>query len=149
MSTNQPLSDPNVLPVIETVLGAAPPVVLAATTPKAQGQVDEWKALEERIAGWAPASGEPDKRTDEDGYVLPGNRTIAVAVEIAARLREAGVSVPLRVGQSANGGINFEWRSGSRTERLTLNARSETEIVGFEDSKLVSRKPISFVSAHR
>ena len=146
MATNQPLSDAGVLPVIETILAAAPPVVLASPVANAQNQSGNWRALEERIAAWAPANGAPDVRTDEDGYLLPSNRTVSTALQIAARLREAGVGVPLRSGQTANGGINFEWRSGNRTQRLTVNARGEMELAKFEDSKLVSRQPICFAT---
>lgn len=149
MATNQPLSESNPLPVIETILAEAPPVVLGNAAANAQGQVVRWKAIEERIAAWAPAAGEPDARTDEDGYLLPDRKTIAVALAVASRLREAGVDVPMRSGQTANGGINFEWRSGNRTERLTVNARGETELAKFEDSTLISRTPISFSKAQR
>jgi hypothetical protein len=138
MATNQPLSDPSALPVLEAILGTAPTVALAGAAADARNQTGDWRALEERIAAWAPADGELDVRADEDGYRLPGSRTVAVALEIAARLREAGVGIPLRSGQTANGGINFEWRSGNRTERLTVNARGETELAKFEDSTLVS-----------
>lgn len=124
--------------VIETNLGAEPPE-----------QAGGWKALEKRIAGSGPTNGEPEIRMDEDGYLLPNAKTVAVTLEIAARLREAGTGVPLRLGQTANGGINFEWRSGNRTERLTVNARGETELARFEDSKLVSRKPIRIGTAHQ
>lgn len=149
MAPNQPLSDPGALPFIETILGVAPPVVVASPAPDAQDQTGNWKALEERIAAWVPADGDPDVRTAEDGYLLPSHKTVAVSLQIAARLREAGVGIPLRLGETANGGINFEWRSGNCTQRLTVNARGETELAKFEDSKLVSRKPISFSIAQR
>jgi hypothetical protein len=149
MSMNRPLSDPSALPVIEAILGSSPPIVLGRPAAGSPDRAEGWKALEERIAAWAPASGEPDVRTDEDGYLLPSSKTVAVALEIAARLREAGVAFPLRSGQTANGGINFEWRSGKRTERLTVDARGETELAKFEDSKLVSRTPISLGSTPR
>ncbi|HET6879623.1 MAG TPA: hypothetical protein VFI31_05700 [Pirellulales bacterium] len=137
ISTNQPLSDPMALPVIETVLGTVPPDVLARSPADTESHTGGWKALEERIAAWAPAKGEPDERSDEDGYLLPNSKTVAVALEIAARLRKAGVDVPMRSGQTANGGINFEWRGGNCTERLTVNARGEAELTKFEESRLV------------
>jgi len=143
MSTSQPLSDPAPLPLIESVLGASPEVVLTRPTQDADEQIIAWKAHEERLAAWTPASGEPDVRADEDGYVLPGHKTVAVALQIAARLREAGVCAPFRTGQTANGGINFEWRSGNRTQRLTVNSRGETELARFEDSNLIFREPVS------
>lgn len=149
MSTNQPLSDANALPVIETILLAVPPVVLATSPVDSHDRAAGWKALEERIAAWLPANGAPEERTDEDGYLLPNSKAVAVALEIAARLGEAGVDVPLRCGQTANGGIDFEWRSGNRTERLTVNARGETELARFEDSRPVSRKPIAVAPAAR
>ncbi|MGH7139356.1 MAG: hypothetical protein ACREHD_26725 [Pirellulales bacterium] len=149
MSTIQPLSGASALPVIETILGAVPPVVVAPSPADLHDRAAGWKALEERIAAWAPANGEPDERTDEDGYLLANSKTVAVALEIAARLAAAGVDVPLRCGQTANGGIHFEWRSGNCTERLTVNARGETELVKFEDSKLVSRKPIALILTAR
>ncbi|HQU42374.1 MAG TPA: hypothetical protein PK867_06155 [Pirellulales bacterium] len=148
MATNQPFSHLNGLPVIESVLTAAPPVVLARPTSSASDQADKWRGGDERIAGWAPASGEPEARTDEDGYLPPSGRAVAAAQEIAARLREGGVSVPVWLVQDGNGGIDFEWRSGDRAETLSVNALGETEIIEFENSKLIGRKPISFSPAH-
>lgn len=147
MSTNQPLAD--ALPVIETILHTVRTAAAGTLPANSQDRAEGWKALEARIAAWAPASGETDVRTDEDGYLLPNSKTVTVALEIAARLREAGVTVPLRSGETANGGINFEWRSGNRTERLTVNARGETELAKFEDSRLISRKPIPLGPASR
>jgi hypothetical protein len=149
MSTNQPLSDPSALTVIETILGAVPPVAVAPLPADSQDRAAGWKGIEERIAASAPANGEQDERRDEDGYQLPNSKTVAVALQIAARLREAGVEVPMRSGQTANGGINFEWRSGNRTERLIVNARGETELAKFENSRLVSRKSVSLGPALR
>ena len=143
MSTKQPLSDSNLLPVIESVLGAMPRVVVAHRPHDAQGGIQPWKAIEERIASWAAASTEPNVRFDEDGYMLPNSASVAAALQIAARLREGSVRVPLRLGQTANGGINFEWRSGNCTERLTIDAEGKAELVKFEDSKLVSRMAIA------
>lgn len=147
MSTNQPLAD--ALPVIENVLIRVPAVIAGAPQANTQNRVEGWNALEERIVAWAAARGEPDVRTDEDGYRLPNGKTVAVALEIVTRLREARVTLPLRSGQTANGGINFEWRSGNRTERLTVNAEGETELVKFENSRLVSRKPIAIGPTQR
>jgi hypothetical protein len=146
---NQALSHMNGLPAIETVLVGAPTVVLGKPRRDADGQADKWKSTEERITGWAPASGELDDRTDEDGYRLPGFKTIALALEIAARLRDGGVTCPEWVVQDGNGGIDFEWRSGDRAETLSINARGETELMEFENSKLIVRKPVSFAPAKR
>lgn len=149
MSTNQPLSDAHLVLVIETVLAAPPPIVLGHLPPKPVTNSEDWKALEDRIAALGPTDGDPEQRTDDDGYLLPNRTTVAVALQIAARLRDSGIDTPLRLGQTANGGIKFEWRSGNRTERLTVDANGETELTQFEDSRLVLRKPVAFVSAHR
>lgn len=85
MATNQPLSDPSALPVIETILGTAPTIALAGTVADARNQTGDWRALEERIAAWMPADGEPDVRIDDDGYRLPGSRAAAVALERSRR----------------------------------------------------------------
>lgn len=140
---SQSISNLNALPVIETILGASPSIVVTRPAEGLPDQDESWKALEERIRAWAPASGEPDVQKDEDGYLLPSSRTRAVALEIVARLRDAGVAIPMRLGQTANGGINFEWRCGASTERLTVNARGEAELAKFENSKLISRTPIA------
>lgn len=136
---NHSLSNLNALPVIETVLGAAPPTAGVRPAKVSSGEAEGWQAIERRIIAWAPASGEPDVRMDEDGYLLPSGKAAAAALTIVARLREAGVAIPLRSGQTANGGVNFEWRHGTSTERLTVNARGEAELAKFENSKLVSR----------
>jgi hypothetical protein len=149
VSTNQPLSDPSALPVIETVLATVPPIAPTSSMRGAQHESVQWKSLEERIAAWAPANDEPDLRTDEDGYLLPSGKTVAVALQVAARLREAGVTIPLRLVQDAIGGIDFEWRSENRAETLTVNSRGQMELMTFEDSKLTCRKMISFASARR
>lgn len=139
---DQSLATSNGLPVIEAILGASPPIVAVYSAVGSAQQALDWKTLEDQVAAWAPAAGEPDVRTDEDGYLLPSAKTAAVALRIVARLREAGVAVPLRSGQTANGGINFEWRSGTSTERLTVNAQAEAELAKFENSTLVSRTPV-------
>lgn len=149
MAANQPLSHLNGLPVIENVLAATPPLVLARPEVTAPDQADEWKALEDRIAAWAPANGEPDARTDEDGYLLPSGITVALALQIAARLRESGVVAPVWLVQDGNGGIDFEWKNGDRAETLSINALGETELLEFENSKLIGRKPISFTPVRR
>lgn len=86
---------------------------------------------------------------DEDGYILPTQNTVALALNIAARLYSGGVTVPGSVVQDGNGGVDFEWRSGNRAQTLSVNSRGETELIEFENSKLVSRKPISFAAAQR
>jgi hypothetical protein len=149
MAANQPSSPANGLPVIETVLAATQSLVLTPPTASAPGQTDEWKELEDRIAAWAPANGEPDARTDEDGYLLPNREAIALALQIAARLRAGGIAIPIWVVQDGNGGIDFEWKSGDRVETLSVNALGETELLEFENSKLICRRPVSFSQARR
>lgn len=149
MSTNQALSDTGAFPIIETILCDVPTGVVARPPAVSDERTKGWKASEERIAAWAPTSGEPDVRKDEDGYLLPSNQSVAVALEIATRLREAGAAVPLRLTTTANGGVSFEWRSGNRTERLIVNARGETELMMFENAKLISRKALSLRPAER
>lgn len=49
-----------------------------------------WRRLEGSGTAHRPlgtGKGEPENRTDEDGYLLPSAKTVAVALEIAARLR--------------------------------------------------------------
>lgn len=140
---DQSLATSNGLPVIEAILCASPPIMAVYPAVGSAQQALDWKTLEDQVAAWAPAAGEPDVRTDEDGYLLPSAKTAAVALRIVARLREAGVAVPLRSGQTANGGINLEWRRGQSTERLTVNTRGEAELAMFESSKLVSWMPIA------
>ncbi|HEX7375633.1 MAG TPA: hypothetical protein VF278_00905 [Pirellulales bacterium] len=140
---NQSLSNLNALPVIETVLSAAPPTAGVRPAIDSSGEAEGWQAIERQIIAWAPASGEPDARLDEDGYLLPSGKAAAAALKIVARLREAGVAIPLRSGQTANGGVNFEWRRGTSTERLTVNARGEAELAKFKNSKLVSRTSVT------
>lgn len=142
---SQSISSLSALPVIEAILDASSPLVIAHRAADSPDQDGNWKALEERIRAWAPASGEPDVRKDEDGYLLPGSKTTAVALEIVSRLRGAGVAIPMRSGQTANGGINFEWRCGASTERLTVNARGEADLTKFENSKLIATRADSAV----
>jgi hypothetical protein len=148
MSANQPISDPGEFTVIENVLAAVPRP--ASVSPAGDGSdrhhTDmgaEWRALEDRIASWRPATAEPNIQTDEDGYVLPSSGTIELALQVAMRLREAGVGVPMWLAPGASGDIDFEWRGDNRAETITVNARSEIELMRFEGSKLVCRKAIS------
>lgn len=80
---------------------------------------------------------------------LPTRETIALALQIAARLCEGGVTCPEWVVQDGNGGIDFEWRSGERAETLSVSALGETELMEFESSKLIARKAVSFPRAKR
>lgn len=135
--------------MIETVLVDAPPAALANPRRDAGTQAGKWKSTEDRIAEWVPAADEPDERTDEEGYRPPGRKTVALALKIATRLREGGVASPEWVVQDGDGGIDFEWRSGNRAETLSINARGETELMEFENSKLIVRKPVSFAPCER
>lgn len=144
---NQPTSQLNSLPTIETVLvGARPPVAVNADR-GADDQVGKWKPIEDRIAAWAPAEGEPDERTDEDGYRLPTRKAVALAFQIVVRLREGGVTCPEWIVQDGNGGIDFEWRGDNRAETLNMNAHGKLELMKFENSKLIMRRPVSLASA--
>lgn len=149
MATNQPVTHLNVLPVVETLMIGTAPIVVANPRGDADGQTAKWNSFIDRIAGWAPAAGEPDVRTDEEGYRLPGRKTVALAMEIAARLLEGGVCPPDWVVQDGDGGIHFEWCGGGRAETLNINARGDTELMEFEHSKLIARKLVSFVPAER
>ncbi|MGH7137891.1 MAG: hypothetical protein ACREHD_19245 [Pirellulales bacterium] len=139
----------NVLSMIETLLDGAPPVVLASPRRDADDQVGKWKSIEDRIAGWAPKQDEPDERIDEDGYRLPTRKAAALALQVTARLLEGGITCPEWVVQDGNGGIDFEWRSGNRAETLGINARGEAELMEFENSKLIARKPVSLAPPQR
>jgi hypothetical protein len=149
MATNQPLSHLDSLPVIETVLKGALPVILAERPRNADEQANQWKSLRERIAAWAPADSEPDERIDEDGYRMPARGTVSLALQIVARLGEGWVTAPGWVVQDGNGGIDFEWKDGDRAETLSINAQGQMELMKFERSKLVSRKPISWAAVER
>lgn len=149
MATNQSISPLNGLPMLETVLVGTPPVALASPRRDADDQALKWKSVEERIAAWAPATCEPDERVDEDGYRLPGRNAVALALEIAARLCTGGATSPQWVVSDGNGGIDFEWRDGDRAETLSINARCEMELMEFENSKLVARRPASLVPPAR
>ncbi|HET6879864.1 MAG TPA: hypothetical protein VFI31_06905 [Pirellulales bacterium] len=61
--------------MIETVLGGAPRVVLARPTDSASDHTDKWKALEDRIAGWAPAH-----KALHRGGVHPGHANVGARI---------------------------------------------------------------------
>lgn len=136
MSMNQPMFDPGAAPLIEAVLGAVPPVVLPRPDRGAKDQIDAWNEVQARIAAWTPTASEPDVRYDEDGYRLPSGKAVAIALQIATRLREGGVGVPSWLVQDGNGGIDFEWKSANRTETLNVDSSGEAELKQFEDSRL-------------
>lgn len=144
---SQPASQVNSLPTIETVLVGARPPLAASAGRVADAQVGKWRSIEGRIAAWAPTEGEPDERIDEDGYRLPSRKAVALALEIVVRLRDGGVTCPEWVVQDGNGGIDFEWRGGNRAETLSMNADGEIELMRFENSKLIMRRPVSLVLA--
>lgn len=149
MSTNQPLSNLSALPVLEAVLGAPPSIVGARQDQSTDEHAEAWKVLEARIAGWAPPSGDQDIRSDEDGYLLPSERAVAVALQIAARLRESGVRGPDWLVQDGDGGIDFEWKNDNRAETLRIDSRGDTELIQFDHSKLLSRRPTSFATIRK
>lgn len=144
---NQPASQVNSLPTIETVLVGARPPLAASAGRVDDAQVGKWRSIEGRIAAWAPTEGETDERVDEDGYRLPSRKAVALAIEIVVRLRDGGVTCPEWVVQDSNGGIDFEWRSGNRAETLSMNADGEIELMRFENSKLIVRRPVSLALA--
>ena len=129
------------------MLGAVPPLVLGSASEGPQHDRAKWNVFEQHISGWEPAIGESEDRTDEDGYILPNRRTIALARQILARLRDAGASAPLRVVQDGCGGIDFEWTSGNCAETLAVHAQGDAEFMSFDGTKLKSRKPISIPPA--
>jgi len=96
--------------------------------------------VESKLFEW----GEASEGTDEDGLARPSRDTVSVALQIASELRNACVPVPLRMLQDGDGGIVFEWKHGASSDKLRLAASGRIEAMGFYDSKLVYRYPISF-----
>lgn len=144
---SQPASQVNSLPTIETVLVGARPPLPASAGRVADAQIGKWRSVEGRIAAWAPTEGEPDERIDEDGYRLPSRKAVALALEIVVRLRDGGATCPECVVQDGDGGIDFEWRGGNRAETRSMNAHGEIELMNFENSKLIVRRPVSLALA--
>jgi hypothetical protein len=96
--------------------------------------------IESKLIEW----GEASEGADEDGLAPPSRTIVSVALQIASELRNAGVPIPLRMVQDGDGGIVFEWKRGARSDKLRLDASGRIEALGFYDSKLVYRYPISF-----
>jgi len=102
-------------------------------------QAEQWQSsVESRLIEW----GKQGSKVDEDGLVSPSPGIVSVAFRIAAQLRDAGISVPLRMVQDGAGGIVFEWRHETVTEKLRLHASGRIELTRFRDSKLVYRCPV-------
>ena len=135
----------NWLTFSETIRSSA--AVLAATaelsaSPKSDraSSAEQWRScVESRLTAWDEAAEE----RDEDGLAPPSRTLVSIAFEVAAKLRGAGVPVPLRMVQDGAGGIVFEWRHGATSDKLRLDANGCIEATGFYDSKLVYRRPIS------
>lgn len=101
---------------------------------------DEWRArVESRLDEWDKGA----KTPDEDGLIPPTQQAVATARQVAVRLRDEVVPVPLRLVQDGAGGIVFEWKHGATTDKLRLDPSGSIEAMGFCDSKLIYRHSVS------
>ena len=128
----------------ETIRSSAVPAATAelSTSPKFDRAscAEQWTScVENKLTAWDKGAGQ----RDEDGLVAPARTIVSIASQVAAKLRDAGVPIPLRMVQDGAGGIVFEWRHGATSDKLRLDANGCIEATGFFDSKLVYRRPIS------
>jgi hypothetical protein len=113
------------------------------SAPTSSAQVKErataWqRVVDEKLIEW----GRHPSQFDDDGIKPPNSVVLANACEFACFCRDNDIDPPLRVAPDGSGGVVFEWRAAPLYFTVEVNASGSAQLLVFENSKLLNRKPI-------
>jgi hypothetical protein len=98
-----------------------------------------WQQLiDEQQIEW----GRHREQFDEAGVKPPTAEALARACEFAMYCRDRQTDPPLRAAPDGSGGITFEWQADPAFQTVEINDLGKTEMLSFENSKLMLRLPI-------
>jgi hypothetical protein len=79
------------------------------------------------------------KNLEDDGIDAPSKEAMANARELAYYLRDAGLPAPLRIVPTGDGGVTFQYESGTDFDSIETDAGGKSEFFHFQHDRLVSR----------
>ncbi len=95
----------------------------------------QWQQALDTLVGWWT---DPEIFDDED-CEPPAPNVVAKAIAFAKKFQDEDVPAPHRVVSDAGGGIIFERRSGSYSEKLHFWDDGKTEVIEMSGHKVVRR----------
>ena len=103
-----------------------------------QALSDGWNRLINAMLEWGA---DPARFADED-IEPPSPAAIREAAKMAVWLRDQGNPAPAIAAPDGEGGISMEFRDGTRTELVVVHPDKTSEIICFENHRVVERSPI-------
>lgn len=97
----------------------------------------QWSPVIDTLRAWR----ESPEELGDDFVEAPSHETLELALQIAESLSEKGLSPPLRVVPTVDGGIAFEHRIGDDLEIVEIDADGTVEFMVFRSSRLIERNP--------
>jgi hypothetical protein len=117
-------------PVVPTEADSAVPILNRAGR-------DLWqKLIEEKLVEWGT---NPDYFADEE-FDAPLPEIVSLALRHAQKYRDNDWPPPHRIVPDGDGGIVFEVRNGSLSEKIHLWDDGEVDYICFSGAKLVERR---------
>jgi hypothetical protein len=104
----------------------------------ARPQGEPWQSVIDVLHKWW---NEPDYFNDEE-FVAPLRPVLALAIKFATNLASRGFASPDRIVPDGDGGIVFELRSLTSSEKIHFWDDGSVEHMIFAGAKLVDRRPM-------
>jgi hypothetical protein len=99
---------------------------------------DQWKSIIDKLKEWQMDS----SCFDDEDYEPPGKDVIAQAIDLANEFRNAKWFPPHSVVPDAGGGIVFERRNGSDSQKIHLWSDGSVEYIEMRNHKVVDRRTL-------
>ncbi|MCY3018516.1 MAG: hypothetical protein NTW87_05735 [Planctomycetota bacterium] len=103
-----------------------------------QALIEGWNRLFNAMFEWGA---DPAQFADED-IEPPSPAAISAAAKMAQWWHDHGYPAPTIAAPDGEGGISFEFRRGTRTELVVVHPDNTSEIICFENHRIVERSPI-------
>lgn len=137
MTESSPFMSPSLIDSVRTTVDAATPSS-RSSSPEAVNR-EAWQHLiDRRLIEW----GRDRDRFEDEGIDVPTSNTVQRAIELAQRLRDAGLAAPNSVAHDANGGIVFERRENEVIEVFYVWDDGAIEYQYFHGTRLIERQPL-------
>ena len=98
------------------------------------------RIIDEKLFLWLQ---HPEQLEDDD-QIAPTGTVVRIAMDIAERVRDAGMPPPGSVTVDSNGGIVFERRDGEEAEVIHVWDDQTVDFLKFRGSQLIFRSPLSY-----
>ena len=128
---------PSLIASVRTNVGAATPTSRGGSRDPANREA--WQHLiDYRLIEWGWNTGQ----FEDEGIEPPTRDTVQLAIAVAEKLRDAGLSAPNSVVPDANGGIVFERREKEVIEVFHVWDDGTIEYQYFRGTRLIERRPL-------